>query len=121
MRPLFLLLALSLLVSCYPYSATHAQAYPPGYSPPGRPPPPGYGSAPMSGGGPTPYAGSPAPYAAPSATVLSWRPPVTGLVSGSMCTDTTHNEMPCPVGRGHGQLPDCRPRKISGSRLGRAS
>jgi hypothetical protein len=63
MRPLFLLLALSLLVSCYPYSATHAQAYPPGYSPPGRPPPPGYGSAPMSGGGPTPYAGSPAPYA----------------------------------------------------------
>jgi hypothetical protein len=68
MRPLFLLLTLALLVSCYPYSAAHAQAYSPGYSPPGRPPPPGYGSPPMSGGGAPPYAGSPAPYASGQAS-----------------------------------------------------
>jgi hypothetical protein len=83
MRPRSLLLTLALLASCYPYSASHAQAYPPGNAPPGRPPPPGYGSPPMSGGGPPPYAGSPAPYGG-------------GQASSSENCGTPDDPKPCP-------------------------
>ena len=35
-----LFMSLALGVSCYPYGSIHAQGYPPGYGPPGAPPPP---------------------------------------------------------------------------------
>ena len=73
MRPLFLIL--SLLVSCYPYATAHAQAYPPGYSPPGRPP--------VSGGGSPPPLAGPAPYAGGQAS------------SGENC-GTPDEPKPCP-------------------------
>ena len=71
MRRLLLLLPIALGVSCYPHHPSQAQGYPPGYGPPGGPPPPAYS------------------YSAPSAQAYA------GRSAGENC-GTPEEPKPCP-------------------------